>query len=106
MITLKNQAKEKSTYIIEIKFKDEDGKLSPPNEMYWWLQENDGSIVNDRDGVEVDNVDKITDIVLSGDDLTYGWKIFSIEGTYDSTYGTNLPFRDAIKFYVNDVIRE
>lgn len=104
--TLSKEAKEGGTYVIELKFRDEDGNLTDPNTLSWWLSDVNGNPINNREDVTVDSPASITNVVLMGDDLTPGWKIFTIKGTYDSSYGTGLLLRDAIKFYVRDLIEE
>jgi len=104
--TLSKEAKEGGTYVIELKFKDEDGNLVNPNTLKWWLSDIKGNPINKREGIVVDDPTSTTNIVLMGNDLTPGYKIFTIKGTYNSSYGNDLLLRDAIKFYVRDLIEE
>lgn len=104
--TLSKEAIEGGTYVIELKFRDEDKNLVSPNTLEWWLSDIEGNPINSREGVSVDSPTSVTNIVLMGDDLTPGWKIFTIKGTYNSNYGSDLLLRDAIKFYVRDLVEE
>lgn len=104
--TLSKEAKEGGTYVIELKFKDEDGNFTNPNTLEWWLSDTSGNPINNREAVPVSDPTSVTHIVLQGADLTPDWKIFTIKGTYNSNYGNDLPLRDAIKFYVRDLIEE
>lgn len=104
--TLSKQAKEGGTYVIELRFKDEEGNYVDPNELSWWLSDTNGAPINSREDVPVSSPSSVMNIVLTGEDLTPGWKIFTIKGTYDSDNGTNLSLRDAVKFYVEDLIEE
>ena len=104
--TLSKEAKEGGTYVIELRFKDEDGNLVNPNTLEWWLSDTNGNPINNKEAISVSSPTSTTNVVLMGNDLTPGWKIFTIKGTYDSNYGNNLLLRDAIKFYVRDLIEE
>lgn len=104
--TLSKEAREGGTYVIEIKFKDEDGNFTNPDTLEWWLSDIKGNPINGREAVPVENPTGLTNVVLTGDDLVPGYLIFTIKGTYSSTYGSDLPLRDAIKFYCRDLIEE
>lgn len=106
MITLKKQGNEAGTYIVQIKFKDEDDNLVTPYNLTWWLSDVEGNPINNREDVSASAEDGIINVILSGNDLTPGFKIFTIKGNYDSTYGTNLPIRDVCKFYINNLLEE
>lgn len=104
--TLSKEAIEGGTYIIELKFKDEDGNFTNPDSLQWWLSDVNGNPINNREGVSVVEPTSITNVVLQGPDLTPGYKIFTIKGTYSSNYGNNLPLADATKFWVRGLIEE
>jgi len=106
MITLEKQGNEAGTYIIQVKFKDEEGNLVTPYNLTWWLSDTEGNPINNREDVSATAENGVVNIVLSGNDLTPGFKIFTIKGSYDSTYGNNLPIRDVCKFYITDLIEE
>ena len=106
MITLNNQAKEGGTYVIVITFKDENKNLLTPYNLTWWLSNEVGDPINNRENVSATVTAGILNIVLQGNDLTPGYKILTIKASYNSTYGTGLPLRDAVKFYVQDLVEE
>ncbi len=106
MITLKDQANEAGTYVVSFYFKDEDENPTVPNYLNWTLTDEVGNIINEREAVSID-ADKLASsmyITLTGSDLPPGYKILTIHGTYNSTYGTNLPLRQSVKFYVVNLV--
>jgi len=107
-ITLGLNAIEESTYIITITFRDEDGNAVVPNELTWSLTNESGVAINSRTDVAIATPAASVDVVLSGDDLTQTpagtFLVFTIEGTYDSDAGANLPLKDQAKFHVDNLI--
>lgn len=109
-MTLTIPAIERATYAIQVSFTDETGAAVVPNAgLTWTLLKSDGSIVNGRANVAVASASTIT-IVLHGDDLalTAGERSKSrtvlIQGTYNSTLGTNLEIKDTVKFPIVDLL--
>lgn len=89
------RATEGSTYAVTIPFTDEDGDPVVPNEVLWTLTDEDGEIVNAREDV-IETPASSVEIALSGDDLPVNgrlvWTLFlTVEATYDSDLGTDLP---------------
>jgi hypothetical protein len=108
---LTTHAKEKSTYIITAAFTDENGDAVAPTTLTWTLTDEAGAVINSRENVAVAGPASSEDIVLSGDDLalqsgetTRGVWIFTVEGTYDSDAGSDLPLNDEIRFIVDGLI--
>lgn len=106
-IRLTEQAKEGSTFIVNVTFRDEDENLVTPNSgSTWSLYTSDGTVVNER--TDVDFVeDTSVDIVLSGDDLKPDDDrvlYLLLEGTYNSDAGSNLPFKETVIFEVEDLV--
>lgn len=108
--TLTREAVEKSTYAIEVEFKNEDGEYTTPNELTWSLTDGDGNVINSRNQFAVTPFSS-GEFVLTGNDLLIqdseaspAERRFLIEGTYDSTRGNNLPIREECVFYVRDLI--
>ena len=104
--TLSKQAQEGGTYVVQFKFKDEDWSFVDPTSLSWWLSDENGSPVNNRENVVVNLPAYDEYIVLKGNDLTPGYKILTIKGTYNSNYGSDLPLHDSFKFYVRDLVGE
>lgn len=91
-------AVEKSTYVVDLSFTDEDGTAVVPDTITWSIRDNAGNIVNSRDAVSATPASTVT-IVLSGDDLAYDAytktaRTLTIEATYTSTAGAGLPLKD------------
>ena len=104
------RANEESTYIITAAFTDEDGVAVTPNTLTWTLTDADGIVINDREE-EVIAPAASVDIVLQGADLALqsgeslqALRILTVEGTYDSDAGTDLPIKAACKFVVEDLV--
>lgn len=106
MVTLSKEAKEGGSYIIEVRVKDENNNFVAPTSLKWWLSDNKGNPINNREDVEVQELSKNTVIVLTENDLVPGYLIFTVKGTYDSVYGLGMKFSDAVKFYCRDLIEE
>lgn len=110
MITISTMPKEKGTAIVSVVFTDETGAVVTPTVAAWQLQRTDGSIVNNRSF----DLCPITgaDIVLSGLDLAIfgisdnGYRIFSVQGTYDSDLGVDLPIPDEFKFKIDRLMSQ
>ncbi len=105
MTILTKKPNESSTYIITLTFLDVDNVAFIPASCVWSLTDTKGTILNGRDRVS-ETIDTNTyDFLLSGDDLIYavgeskGKRVFTVEGTYDSTYGI-LPFREQVQFEI------
>lgn len=99
-------AKDQSTFVITLTFKDEDGNLVAPDTAKWTLTDKDGNVINNRQDVEIVSPSSVEEIVLKGDDLKYSdgsIRILAIEATYTSSLGTGLPLNDSITFAVEDI---
>lgn len=108
--TLTAVADEESSYTIRLIFYDEDGVLFVPATLVWSLSAVDGQIINSRYKVVPSAIASTTYVTLSGDDLqlvdkksSYEDRIFTISGTYNSTYGNNLPFNKEYHFKVRNL---
>lgn len=104
--TLTKQAIEKGTYIIDLTFTDEDGATVAINSGGTWkLTNRSGHVINSRTG-QVLAAASTASIVLSGNDLSLPAgvsseeRLVTVEATYDSDAGSNLPLRDQVAFTV------
>jgi len=101
------EAIEKSTFVISVSFTDEDDSAVVPNSgLTWTLTDMDGDVINNRENVSITPASTIY-IVLQGDDLeiadssnNYEGRIITVEGTYDSDLGSDLPMKDTCRFDV------
>lgn len=89
-------ATEGSTYVVTAAFTDEDGDAVVPASITWTLTDSQGSVINERDGVEVETPAASVDILLQGADLEAdpsggGYLLFTIDATYNSSLGSGLP---------------
>jgi len=110
MTKLTVKPNECSTYVIEVTFLGVDSVGFTPATCIWSLSTPTGTIVNLRNRVSESVISGVHNFVLTGDDLTYdvgsgdGIRVFTVEGTYDSDYGTGLPFREQVQFTVLDTV--
>lgn len=108
--TLTINANERSTFVINSAFTDEDDTPVTPTAATWTLTDCNGSIINSREDVTISSLSTNVDVVLSGDDLAIqsgnddGKRVFLVEGTYDSTLGSGLPFKDQAEFFIADLV--
>ncbi|RLG68958.1 hypothetical protein DRN93_01445 [archaeon] len=100
---------EESTALLSLTLKDEEGNVVVPKTLKWSLSDAEGNIINNRDEVDVSAPASTTKILLYGEDLALidesddGFRIITIQATYDSDNGTDLPFIDQIGFYIEKV---
>jgi hypothetical protein len=103
---LSTNAVDKSTYIVTAAFTDEDDAAVAPTTLTWTLTDDLGTVINDREDVEVESPSSSEDIVLSGDDLAVAdgsVRILTVEGTYNSDAGSGLPLKDQVRFTIEDL---
>ncbi|HDM76324.1 MAG TPA: hypothetical protein ENG51_07620 [Deltaproteobacteria bacterium] len=106
--TLTTHAVEKSTFVITVAFQDEQGNSVTPNELTWTLTDMNGNVINNRDQVSITPASSV-DIVLSGDDLALEGdapelRVLTVEGTYSSDLGSDLPIKDSVRFIVDNLV--
>lgn len=92
---------EGGTGVITASFTDEDGTAVIPTTLTYTLLQ-DGNVVNSKEDVSVTPASTVN-IVLSGADLINGTTKIIIKGTYNSTYGNNLPLKQWESFEVIDL---
>lgn len=107
MIDSGNVVSEKSTLVLRITFLDEDDQLVVPTAASWTLTDKDGLVINERRDVPISPLAAIVNLVLYGDDLALAGaaaskykRIVTIQATYDSSIGTNLPLTEEVMFQV------
>ena len=108
--TLTTAAVEESTFAITAAFKDEDGSAVSPNAgLTWTLTDKYGNVIHSRENVAIVSAASVV-IVLHGDDLAlretekyFNYpvaRIVTLQGTYNSTLGSNLEIKDEVTFKV------
>jgi len=107
---LSAHATEKSTYIVNASFFDEDDNpVIPKAGLKWTLTDSNGNTINSRKDVAI-TPDTSVDIVLSGDDLQIvgsddnRLRLVTVEGIYDSAAGSDLALKGEVRFYVDNLI--
>jgi len=103
-------ANEKGTCVISCAFTDENNTAIVPKTFMWTLTDSMNNVINNREQVEVTNLDSSINIVLSGDDLAVlsyehdPWvkRFFICEATYDSSFGDDLPLKDQTHFNIEN----
>lgn len=107
--TLTTEAVERSTYVVDLTFTDENGDAVTPTAVTWTLTDELGNVVNGRDAVSATAAATVT-VVLSGLDLAVGgdlvgvWRRLLVEATYTSDLGAGLPLKDEIRFKIGDTV--
>ena len=94
-----------SSYFVTVSFFDEIGDAVIPISAKWKLTDGNGAIINNRSDVNIPPIKAISLIVLSGEDLEYqdgGERVLTVEATYNSLNGSNLPLVDSIRFRIID----
>lgn len=113
IIIRKPKANERSTYIINLTFTDEEGESAIPTSVKWTLCTVDETIINNREQVEVLVPASDIDIVLSGDDLAILEgeedqetvdRYLVVEATYNSDHGVGLPLNEVAKFELTNFL--
>jgi len=103
---IKETATEQSSFKVTADFYDESGNDVAPATMTWTLTDEDGSVVNSREDVNIASPSSSESILLSGDDLAVDGndpvkRIVTFEGTYDSVeFGAGLPLIDQSTFTI------
>jgi len=107
MITLSVAAADRSTYKVTASFEDSAGAAVIPSAITWTLTDRSGTVVNGRDAVAIGSPAASVDIVLSGDDTAYelgAWRILTVEATYSSDEGNDLPLNEECIFPIENLI--
>ena len=106
-VKLDEHAIERSVYAIIHTFKDEDDASAVPTAVAWTLTDCDGNIVNARSAVSASAATSVT-IVMKGTDLSIiagqtNERLFLLEWTYTSGYGSGLPGKEQMSFIIDDL---
>jgi len=103
---IEETAIEKSSFKITATFYDESGNAVAPDTLTWTLTDENGSVVNNREDVNISSPQSSESILLSGDDLAIDGndpveRIITFEGTYTSAeFGSGLPLIDESVFTI------
>lgn len=106
MTTKLRVAIEQSTYFPIVSFFDEDDGAEVVKTLIWTLTDTLGNIINNRNRVAILNPSSVETVKLSGDDLAIlsgtddGERLFTVEATYDSDLGTDMPLNGEASFTV------
>lgn len=104
------RADEKSTYVITLSVTDAEGTPVTPNAASWSLTTTAGSVINSRSAVALTPAASMT-IVLSGLDLAMQTgelgvveRLVTLQATYSSTEGSNLPYNAEYSFLLYPLV--
>jgi len=110
---LKLTAIEKSTFVVVVAFKDEDGGDVTPNAgtVTWTLTDAIGNVINGKENQAIDSANPLN-IVLTGNDLLIQAsetvdeveRRLIVSCKYDSDLGNDLPLKDSCGFRLRDVV--
>ena len=109
-IILAAEAVERSTYIVPVTFRDENGDAVVPTAATWTLTTEYGVVVNSRANVAILPLAATVNVVLTGADLTMlgeldnRTRLLLVQATYNSSLGSGLNLRDEIEFSVRPLV--
>ena len=107
-VTLDTHAVEQGTYHLVCTFTDEDDVSVIPTTIVWTLSTRGGSVVNGRSDVSVASPATAVTITLQGTDLSLvegegKERLFLVEWTYNSSYGSGMPGKEQATFTIDDL---
>lgn len=110
--TLSTHFVEESSGSIIIRFRDRDDQPVVPTAAKWTLTEESGTVINGRQDVSIATPSTMEEILLKGADLalstsfqgTSEKKIFTVQATYDSDLGSDIPLNDQCEFFVDALV--
>lgn len=110
--SLRIVAQQEGTLAIRFTFRKNDraGELVVPETLSWSLYNSARGVINSRLNVAIETPASPQVIVLSDADLQRvtsnirEWRSLVLKGTYDSDFGTGLPFTRAYNFWVESGI--
>ena len=102
---------EGSTALFSITFTDEEDVVIQDADitaLTWTLSDVDGVVINEKEDEAIVSPTNPQEILLQGDDLAITGtenvqRVLTIEGTYNSTNGSNLPIKDQVRFWVDNL---
>ena len=107
--TITTHAREENSYTIACQFSDEDGTTGTVETLAWTLTDMDGNIINGHDAVSVSPT-ATTENILIGPTATSivvgqnNKRLFLVEWTYNSDYGTGLSAKDQAIFVIDNLL--
>lgn len=107
-----NRVNEKSSAFITITFKDRTDQLVTPTAAIWSLTNSAGTAINSRSEIAIGSLATSVEVVISGDDLAISdgftgnseKRIFTVEAVYDSDIANDLPLKESLVFYVDNLV--
>ncbi len=103
---------EESTALFSMTLTDEEEvviQAADITSLNWTLTDTAGAIINNRSAVDIPsptNPQKILlqgyDLVISGSDNVQ--RVLTVEGTYNSTNGSNLSIKDQCRFWIDNLV--
>jgi hypothetical protein len=104
---LTERAIDRKTYIVPIGFLDHDNAPITPKTATWTLTDGRGNVINSRLNQAVSPLAETYDIVLHGLDTAYALaaeRLVTVEFTYDSDLGNDLPGGDQARFEIDNLV--
>lgn len=108
-VTVTPGANEKSTYVVDVSFFDEDNNPVVPNNVAWTLTDLSGNVINSRTQVSISPATTVSivlsglDLALSPTEITTGSRLVTVEADYDSSLGSALPLNEEAEFTVTNL---
>lgn len=104
--TLQAVATDRSTFVVELQFRDSNGSAVAPTSAVWSLRDSKGNIVNARDQVAISSPAATSYVITQGDDNAAAvdrYRILTVEAQYDSTLGSGLPLNAEFRYRIIDL---
>ena len=109
---LEDHVQEESTALFSLTFTDEAGVTiqdADITSLNWTLTDTAGNIINSRDAVDIPSPTNPQKILLQGYDLVISGadnvqRVLTVEGTYNSTNGSDLPIKDQCRFWIDSLV--
>jgi len=107
-VNLSVAARDGSTYVVTLGFKDANGVAVTPKSLTWTLTDAAGLVINAREDVVATPAASVA-LVLSGADLYFDdgpSRVLTVKAIYDSaTYGNDRPLNEEIRFSIVDLLK-
>lgn len=103
---------EKSSGSVLVRFRDRNDQPITPTSAKYTITDDAGNVINNKEDIAISSLATQVELLLSGDDLAISSgfagvseeRILTIEATYDSDLGNDLPLNEQAIFYVDQLI--
>lgn len=104
---LTDKAIDRKLYVVSAGFLDHDSQPVTPKTATWTLTDGRGNVINSRLNQAITPLAPTANIVMYGLDTAYALaaeRIVTVEYTYDSDLGNDLPAGDQARFEIDNLV--